>query len=168
MSLTTHEYDEENSQLKKPNSHRRYILESPIRNSTKHKPQIKIENYSKPKEYVRSNLTKSSFYGINEDPWVNELLERDIDLSKFDQEEEEIQLINIPNINNSKSISQHSQSPFIINDESKRRPDQYQSIYSTQSKFNNLVSFLNKLLFQSKSPISEMDSSTINKFNKKF
>jgi len=160
MSLTTHEYDEENSQLKKSNSHRRYILESPIRNSTKDKPQIKIENYSKPKEYVRSNLTKSSFYGINEDPWVNELLERDIDLSKFDQEEEEIQFINIPKINNSKSISQHSQ----FNDKPKRRTDQYQSIYSTQSKFNSFVSFLNKLLFQSKSSISEMDSSTIKKF----
>jgi hypothetical protein len=99
---------------------------------------------------------------------VNELLERNIDLSKLDQQEEEIQFLNIPNSNNSKSISQHSQSPFIINDESKRRPDQYQSIYSPQSKFNNLFSFLTRLFFQSKSSISKMDSSTINKFKKKF
>jgi len=90
---------------------------------------------------------------------VKELLERDIDFSKLDQQEEQIQFLNIPNINNSKSISQHfpyhqfnnqqnlqkeikrsSQSPFIINDKSKRT-DQYQPIYPSQSKFNNLFSF---------------------------
>jgi len=165
MSLTTHEYD----QLKKPNIHRRYILESPIysttiRNSNKHKQQIETKNSSKTKEYSRSNLTKSSFYGINEDPWVKELLERDIDFSKLDQQEEQIQLLDISNINNSKSNSQQkfnnqqnlqpkikrsSQSPFIINDKSKRI-NQYQPIYSSQSKFNNLFSFFFKLVIFTK------------------
>jgi hypothetical protein len=134
MFSTTHEYD----QLKKPNSHRRYILESPVGNS-------------KPKEY--SHATKSSSYGVNEDLWVKE---KDIDLSKFDQQEEQIQILNIPNINDSKS-------PLIIYDKTKRKTDQYQSINSTQSKSNNLFSFLNRLVFQSKSSISKMDSSTINK-----
>jgi hypothetical protein len=109
MSLTT----KQNYQLKKPNSHRRYILESPIRNSNK--------------------------------------------------QEEQIQFLNIPNINNSKSISQQfnnqqnlprktkhsSQSRFIINDKSKSK-DQYQPIYLSQSKFNNFFSFFFKLIIFSK------------------
>jgi hypothetical protein len=122
MSLTTHEYDKQNYQLKKPNIHRRYILESPIhsttnRNSNKHKQQIKTEN-------SRSN----------EDPWVKELLERDIDFSKLDQQEEEIQLLD---------ISQHLSYHQFNNQQNLQTKVKHSSqpIYSSQSKFNNLFSF---------------------------
>jgi hypothetical protein len=67
----------------KSNSQRRYTLQPPIiQNSNE---QVKRSNYS---ESERSSI---------DDPWVKQLLEREIDFSKYDQEEE-VQLLNIQNL----------------------------------------------------------------------
>jgi hypothetical protein len=67
----------------KSNSQRRYTLQPPIiQNSNE---QVKRSNYS---ESERSSI---------DDPWVKQLLEKEIDFSKYDQEEE-VRLLNIQNL----------------------------------------------------------------------
>ena len=87
MSFTTRQYDRQNNQ---PNSRRRYTLEPPIhlttnRNSTNHQEQINN------KYRIKSSINKNV-----DNPWVKELLERDIDFSKLYQHEPPVQFLNIP------------------------------------------------------------------------
>ncbi|CAF1486295.1 unnamed protein product, partial [Rotaria sordida] len=136
MSLTTtpqynRQYNKLNSQFNEQNSsnsHRRYVLEPPIhsttiRNSIHHQKQTKGPNYSEngntdivfltsplktnnTTKYFGPDLNKSSY----DDPWVKALLERDIDFSKLDQQEAQVQFLPISNIrlyqNESKIILQ--------------------------------------------------------------
>jgi hypothetical protein len=106
MSFSTRQYNKENSR-------RRYILELPSIHSTTipnsnndHQQQINKFN----EKYFQ---TKSS---RNVDPWVKELFERDVDLSKLYQEEEEqVQFLNSDNIKHSKSIPDHFQTTIKSN-----------------------------------------------------
>jgi hypothetical protein len=111
---------------------RRYTLQPPTDN---YQQQIK-----QPK-YFQTNLNKSLIHENIDDPWVKELLKRDIDFSQLDQQEEEVQLLNIPNIKYSRANPQHLyhhdhfqtriKSPLIIKD----NYDQYSSTSYSQSKF---------------------------------
>jgi len=117
MSLTTRQYNKQN------NSRRRYILQPPtihsttIPNSNNYQQQIKRPFYSKNEKYLFNSVNNEN---IN-DPWVKELLQRDIDFSKFDEkEEEEVQLLNIQ-LNKSNDFEKRFESPLIIKSHSESK-----------------------------------------------
>jgi hypothetical protein len=80
------------------NSRRRYIFESPAIHSTTipisndHQDDIKSHN----KNSFRPYLNKSSRNIDIDDPWVKELLKREIDFSKIDQQEQPVEILYIP------------------------------------------------------------------------
>ncbi|CAF3822684.1 unnamed protein product [Adineta steineri] len=95
MSLT-------NGQYNQPNSRRRYTLQPSI-----HRQQLNPNNsISYPSNsYNNKYEIRSSVDEQIDDPWVKELLQRDIDFSKLDHRSPSIQILNIKN--NSKPIPQH-------------------------------------------------------------
>lgn len=117
MSSTKREYNRENR--------RRYTLQSPSIDSGRNNSHEELQRgrsiSSVNKDYFVSNVNKSSKNESINDPYVRELLERDIDFTKLYQEEE-VQLLKIPNIKQSKfipkdsSYQNNSKSPIIINE----------------------------------------------------
>jgi hypothetical protein len=147
MSLATHQYDRQYyKQNSQPNSRRRYTLEPPIhsttsRNYNNHREQNVNTNISRPTNSLNANK-----YGIKSsinDPWVKELLERDIDFTKLDQQQAPVEFLDVRHYKN-KSIPQD----FYHNEDNFKtriaRPsktpliaDENRSTLSSQSKRNN-------------------------------
>ncbi len=120
MSIITRQDKRQDNINNQRNFPRRYILE-PAEPSIHH--QQEQRNSLKRYETDRSNLHRSSFsnhLSIDDeidDPWVKELLERDIDFSKFNPDERQVEILNISN-RKSIPINVHHQKDNFIKDSS--------------------------------------------------
>ncbi len=99
MSLTSRQEKRQDNTKNKMNFPRRYILQ-PAEPSIHHQQQT---NSLKRDHTGTLNLNRSSFsnqLSINDeidDPWVKELLQRDIDFSKLNPSERQVEILNISN-----------------------------------------------------------------------
>ncbi|CAF1374377.1 unnamed protein product [Adineta steineri] len=126
MSLTTRKYPSNKS-----NSHRRYILESAIHSNDNPPNRVNPNKYQ----------IKSSINEENDDPYVQELLKRDIDFSKIDQQQQPtIQILNINKNSQNVSYNRDNFKQRIINPSQnyliiKNKTNQYPAISSSQLNY---------------------------------